>query len=209
MSFVSHNKFSCCPVHIRSACETTCLLVLLVPWLRRLVACLPSRRPDFAPASVHDGSVVDRVVMGQVCRLVFRGFPVNIIPLWLHTRMSPGGRTTDRWWRQLRDTIGTNTMLILSTSFLLLKSASAYSPKQGGNKDPIGHGFIICLFAVYLPTIFIDSVYIAWDEGYIYIYMMDWKGCGRKRNHEKSQPGSPVACPRFEHRTPPNMKQEC
>jgi hypothetical protein len=37
-----------------------------VPWLRRLVAGLPPRRPEFDPGSVHVGFVVDKVALGQV-----------------------------------------------------------------------------------------------------------------------------------------------
>jgi hypothetical protein len=36
-------------------------LALAVPWLRRLVADLSSRRPGFDPESVHVGFVVDKV----------------------------------------------------------------------------------------------------------------------------------------------------
>jgi hypothetical protein len=39
-----------------------------VPWLRRLAAGLPTRRPEFDPGSVHVGFVVDKVALGQ-------GFP--------------------------------------------------------------------------------------------------------------------------------------
>jgi hypothetical protein len=39
----------------------------------------------------------------------------------------------------------------------------------------------VYLFAVYLPTIFSDSVYIAWDEGVIYVWWIgkDVEGRGR------------------------------
>jgi hypothetical protein len=37
-----------------------------VPWLRRLAAGLPLRRPGFDPESVHVGFVVDKVALGQV-----------------------------------------------------------------------------------------------------------------------------------------------
>jgi hypothetical protein len=39
-----------------------------LPWLRRLAAGLPPRRPGFDPGSVHVGFVVDKVALGQ-------GFP--------------------------------------------------------------------------------------------------------------------------------------
>jgi hypothetical protein len=72
-----------------------------VPWLRRLVAGLPPRRPGFDPGSVHVGFVVDKVALGQVFSQVLRfsllisfhwdrffpeyfGFPLNIIPLVIH-----------------------------------------------------------------------------------------------------------------------------
>jgi hypothetical protein len=51
---------------------TACLLVnsnrhvLAVPWLRRLAAGLPPRRPGFDPGSVHVGFMVDRLALGQV-----------------------------------------------------------------------------------------------------------------------------------------------
>jgi hypothetical protein len=37
-----------------------------VPWLRRLAAGLPPRRPGFDPGPVHVGFVVDKVALGQV-----------------------------------------------------------------------------------------------------------------------------------------------
>jgi hypothetical protein len=51
-----------------------------VPWLRRLVAGLPPRRPGFDPESVHVGFVVDKVAQGQVVPRVLRFPPVNVIP---------------------------------------------------------------------------------------------------------------------------------
>jgi hypothetical protein len=51
-----------------------------VPWLRRLVAGLSPRRPEFDPGSVHVGFVVDTVALGQVLRFS----PVNFIPPVLH-----------------------------------------------------------------------------------------------------------------------------
>jgi hypothetical protein len=56
----------------------------IVPWLRRLVACLSPRRPGFDPGSVHVGFMVNKVVLGQVFRLVLRFSPVNFIALELH-----------------------------------------------------------------------------------------------------------------------------
>jgi hypothetical protein len=41
-------------------------LLLAVPWLRRLAAGLPPRRPGFDPGPVRVGFVVDKVVLGQV-----------------------------------------------------------------------------------------------------------------------------------------------
>jgi hypothetical protein len=39
---------------------------MAVPWLRRLAAGLPPRRPGFHPGSVHVGFVVNKVALGQV-----------------------------------------------------------------------------------------------------------------------------------------------
>jgi hypothetical protein len=39
---------------------------MAVPWLRRLVAGLPPRRPGFDPGSVRVGFLVDKVALGQV-----------------------------------------------------------------------------------------------------------------------------------------------
>jgi hypothetical protein len=50
---------------------------LAVPWLRRLVAGLPPRRPVFDPESVHVGFLVEKVAMGQVFPEYF-GFPLSI-----------------------------------------------------------------------------------------------------------------------------------
>jgi hypothetical protein len=55
-----------------------------VPWLRRLVADLPPRRPGFDPGLVHVGFVVDKVALGQVFPRVLRFSPVNLIPPVLH-----------------------------------------------------------------------------------------------------------------------------
>jgi hypothetical protein len=57
---------------------------MAVPWLRRLVAGLPPRRPGFDPGSVHVGFVVDKVALGQVFPRVLRFSPVDFIPPVLH-----------------------------------------------------------------------------------------------------------------------------
>jgi hypothetical protein len=51
----------------------------VVPWLRRLAAGLPPRRPGFDLGSVHVGFVVDKVALGQVFLRVLRFSPVNWI----------------------------------------------------------------------------------------------------------------------------------
>jgi hypothetical protein len=62
--------------------------VLAVPWLRRLVAGLPQRRPGFDPGSTHVGFVVDKAALGQVSLRVLRfiseyfGFPLSISFHW-------------------------------------------------------------------------------------------------------------------------------
>jgi hypothetical protein len=43
-----------------------------VPWLRRLAAGLPPRRPGFDPRSVHVGFVADKVALGQVFSRILR-----------------------------------------------------------------------------------------------------------------------------------------
>jgi hypothetical protein len=48
-----------------------------VPWLRRLAAALPIRRPGFDPGSVQVGFVVDKVTLGQVFPEYF-GLPLSI-----------------------------------------------------------------------------------------------------------------------------------
>jgi hypothetical protein len=49
---------------------------MAVPWLRRLVADLPKRRPGFDLGSVRVGFVVDKVALGQVFpEYVYFGFP--------------------------------------------------------------------------------------------------------------------------------------
>jgi hypothetical protein len=47
------------------------------PWLKRLVAGFPQRRPGFEPGSDHVGFVVDKVALGQVFLQVLR-FPLSI-----------------------------------------------------------------------------------------------------------------------------------
>jgi hypothetical protein len=55
-----------------------------VPWLGRLAAGLPPRRPGFDPGSVHVGFVVDKVTLGQVFLRVLRLSRVNFIRPLLH-----------------------------------------------------------------------------------------------------------------------------
>jgi hypothetical protein len=38
----------------------------ILPWLRRLVADVPARRPGLDPGSFHVGFVVDKVALGHV-----------------------------------------------------------------------------------------------------------------------------------------------
>jgi hypothetical protein len=54
---------------------------MAVPWLRRLVAGLPLRRPGFDPGLVHVGFVVDKVARVQVFLQVV-GFPLSISFHW-------------------------------------------------------------------------------------------------------------------------------
>jgi hypothetical protein len=57
----------------------TCKVVrMAVPWLRRLVAGLPPRRPGFDPGSVRVGFVVDKVALGQVFLPSTSVFPCQI-----------------------------------------------------------------------------------------------------------------------------------
>jgi hypothetical protein len=63
---------------------TTMLCTRVVPWLRRLVTGLSSRRPWFDPGSVHVGFLVDKVALRQVFPRVFQFSPVNFIPPVLH-----------------------------------------------------------------------------------------------------------------------------
>jgi hypothetical protein len=60
-------------------------MIKAVPWLRRLVAGLPQRRPGFDPGLVYVGFVVDKVALGQGFFYRERRFsPVNFIPPVLH-----------------------------------------------------------------------------------------------------------------------------
>jgi hypothetical protein len=54
------------------------MLLKAVPWLRRLAAGLPPRRPGFDPGSVYVGFVVDKVALGQVfpCQFHSTGAPL-------------------------------------------------------------------------------------------------------------------------------------
>jgi hypothetical protein len=58
--------------------------VMAVPWLRRLVAGLSTRRPGFDPGLVHVGFMVDQVVLEQVLPRALWFTPVNFIPPVLH-----------------------------------------------------------------------------------------------------------------------------
>jgi hypothetical protein len=58
-----------------------------VPWLRRLVAGLSPRTPEFDPGSVYVGFVVDKVALGQVFLPVLQFSHVSMIPPMLHTHL--------------------------------------------------------------------------------------------------------------------------
>jgi hypothetical protein len=63
-----------------------------VPWLRRLAAVFPPRRPGFQPGSGHIGFVVDKVALGQVFSEYF-GFPSQFSfhrLLYTHPHLSSG-----------------------------------------------------------------------------------------------------------------------
>ena len=49
---------------------------MAVAWLRRLVAGLSPRRPDFDSGSVHVEFVVDKVALGQVFFPEYFSFPL-------------------------------------------------------------------------------------------------------------------------------------
>jgi hypothetical protein len=55
-----------------------------VPWLRRLAAGFPPRRPEFNPGSARVGFVVEKVALGQVFSCVLRFYTVSFIPSVLH-----------------------------------------------------------------------------------------------------------------------------
>jgi hypothetical protein len=57
--------------------------LMAVPWLRRLVAGLPLRRPGFDPGSVHVRFVVDKVALGQVFLRVV-GLPLSVSFHWCY-----------------------------------------------------------------------------------------------------------------------------
>ena len=54
----------------------------------RLIAGLPSRRPDFLPRPVHVGFMVDIVVVEEVLLRVLWFSPVSVITVMLHTHLS-------------------------------------------------------------------------------------------------------------------------
>ena len=56
-----------------------------VPWLRQLLAGLPTPRPGFDPGSVHVGFVVDKVALGQVFPASTSVFPYFIPPVLHYT----------------------------------------------------------------------------------------------------------------------------
>jgi len=61
---------------------------LAVPWLRRLVAGLSTRRPGFDHVSVHVECVMCRVAQGLVSFATVGFPPVSVIPPLLHTHSS-------------------------------------------------------------------------------------------------------------------------
>jgi hypothetical protein len=63
-----HRVSSCAWRTLNIKCVMYWLLkyILVMPWLRWLVAGLSLRRPRFVPGTVHVGFVVDRVAVGQV-----------------------------------------------------------------------------------------------------------------------------------------------
>jgi hypothetical protein len=69
--------------------------LLAVPWLRRIVAGFPPRRPGFDSVSGHVGFVVDKVALGQVFFEYF-GFPCQSLfhqLLHNHHHLSSGAGT--------------------------------------------------------------------------------------------------------------------
>jgi putative component of membrane protein insertase Oxa1/YidC/SpoIIIJ protein YidD len=72
-----------CVFYAREAITGNHFVTLLsaVPWLRRLVAGLPLRRPGFDPGSLHVRFAVDKVALGQVFLRVV-GFSLLISFHW-------------------------------------------------------------------------------------------------------------------------------
>jgi hypothetical protein len=68
-----------CQLH-RMICIQLPAGIRAAPWLRRLAAGLPPRRPGFDPGSVHVGFAVDKVALGQVFPRVLRFSPLNFLP---------------------------------------------------------------------------------------------------------------------------------
>jgi hypothetical protein len=60
-----------------------------VPWLRRSVDGLASRRPGFDPSSIPVGFVVDELALQQLSVRVLRFYPVDIIAPLLHAQLLP------------------------------------------------------------------------------------------------------------------------
>jgi hypothetical protein len=57
---------------------------MAVPWLRRLFAGLPLRRPGFDSGSVNVEFLVVKVALGEVFLEYFGSFAVNFTPPMLH-----------------------------------------------------------------------------------------------------------------------------
>jgi hypothetical protein len=80
------------------------LKFLAAPQLKRLVAGFPSRRPGFDPGSGQVGSVVDKVVLGQVFSEYF-SFPRQSSfhqLLHIHPHLSSGAGTIGQKWPQYK-----------------------------------------------------------------------------------------------------------
>jgi hypothetical protein len=74
-----------------------------MPWRRRLVAFLSSRRPGFAAGPIHVECVVNKVTLGLVLLRITRVSPVDILP-WLFILIYHlMGSHEVRWWPQFRD----------------------------------------------------------------------------------------------------------
>ena len=80
-SYLTGNNDQLYKLFLRPQC------LLAVPWLRRLVAGLSLRRPEFDPRSVHVKFVVDKVALRQVFLWVLRLFPVSAIPSMFRTHL--------------------------------------------------------------------------------------------------------------------------